>query len=79
MKTKIKKTLVLWNKTDISTMLNISTEQLDRYLSEKVKESVKFNSHRIRFRDAQVLEMLADLFPAKTDAERREMIGYKPH
>lgn len=75
---RIRKTLVLWSKTDIATALNISHEQLNLYVSDKAKKSVDWQKGQMRFRDAQVLEILKDLFPAKTDAERRSMIGYKP-
>ncbi len=70
------KMMILWNKTDISTALNISIEQLNKYLSEKVLKSVDWKKGQMRFRDAQVLEMLNDLLPAMSESERREIIGY---
>lgn len=74
----MKKTLILWSKTDIATAINCSHEQLNYYLSDKVKKEVNWKYGQQRFRDIEVLAMLKDLFPAKSDAEIRHIIGYKP-
>lgn len=70
------KTKVVWSKTDISTIINISNSQLANYISDEVKKKVDFKAGQQRFKDEQVIEMLKDMFPAKKDAEIRQMIGY---
>lgn len=72
----MKKTKVFWSKTDICTIINIRHSQLSDYISEEVKEKVKFRNGHQRFKDLEVLEILKDMFPAKKDAEIRQMIGY---
>ena len=78
MEKRIRRTLVLWSKTDIATALNISHEQLNLYVSQKAKDCVEWKRGQQRFRDSEVLEILKDLFPAKSESERRDIIGYKP-
>lgn len=70
------KTKVFWSKTDISTIINIRHSQLSDYISQAVKEKVNFRSGQQKFKDIEVIEILKDMFPAKNDAEIRQMIGY---
>lgn len=70
------KTKVFWSKTDISTMINVRNSQLSDYISESVKTKVNFKAGQQRFKDIEVIEILKDMFPAKKDAEIRQMIGY---
>ena len=69
---------VLWSKIDIATLLEIEPKQLNLYLSDNCKNLVKYRTGKQYFRDSQVIDILKDLFPAKNDAEIRQMIGYKP-
>ena len=69
---------VLWSKIDIATLLEIEPKQLKLYLSDNCKNLVKYRTGKQYFRDSQVIDILKDLFPAKNDAEIRQMIGYKP-
>lgn len=70
------KTKVYWSKTDICSIINVRHTQLASYISEEVKQKVNFKSGQQRFKDLEVIEMLKDMFPAKNDAEIRQLIGY---
>ncbi|MEA5426813.1 hypothetical protein [Arcicella lustrica] len=70
------KTKVLWSKTDISTIVNISNTQLGNYISENVKTEIGFKAGQQRFKDIEVYKILKDMFPLRNDAEIKELIGY---
>lgn len=73
----MKKNKIFWNKTDICTMLDIRTVMLESYLSDACKALINLKSGQQRFRDIEVIIILEDVFPAKTQVEILEMIGYE--
>ena len=66
-----------WFKTTICTMIGVTTDILEDLISDETKKAVDWKKGIQKFKDGAVILILKDLFPAKNDAEIREMIGYK--
>jgi hypothetical protein len=67
-----------WFKSNLCTLMSIDLEILNEMVSDECKKSVGWKEGIQKFRDYQVIEILQDLFRAKTLDEIRQMIGYNP-
>jgi hypothetical protein len=71
---KSKNVKLVFSKSDIAIILNTTYVQLNRFLSDEVKNKIGWNKGRKYFNDLEVYQILKYFRPLLSDEETKKLI-----